>query len=61
MKLSVKAIVTNLIVLTLFIIASLAYFSPVLQGKAIFQSDIAQYKGMAKERNEYKKTTGIES
>jgi len=61
MKLSIKAIVTNLIVLTLFVIASLAYFSPVLQGKAIFQSDIAQYKGMAKERNDYKETTGIES
>lgn len=61
MKLSIKAIFTNLIVLVLFIIASLAYFSPVLQGKAIYQSDIAQYKGMAKERNDYKETTGIES
>jgi hypothetical protein len=61
MKLSVKAIFTNLIVVALFIIASLAYFSPVLQGKAIFQSDIAQYKGMAKERNDYKETTGVES
>lgn len=61
MKLSAKAIFSNLIVVALFIIASLAYFSPVLQGKAIFQSDIAQYKGMAKERNDYKETTGVES
>ena len=61
MKLSVKAIFTNLIVIAFFIITALAYFNPVLQGKAIFQSDIAQYKGMAKERNDYKETTGVES
>jgi len=61
MKLSAKAIFTNVIIVVLFIIASLAYFNPVLQGKAIFQSDIAQYKGMAKERNDYKESTGIES
>ncbi|WP_350291746.1 YfhO family protein [uncultured Croceitalea sp.] len=61
MKLSAKAIFTNLIVIALFIITALAYFNPVLQGKAIFQSDIAQYKGMAKERNDYKETTGVES
>ena len=29
--------------------------------KAIYQSDIALYKGMAKERNDYKETTGVES
>ncbi|MDT0607401.1 hypothetical protein [Croceitalea rosinachiae] len=61
MKLSAKAIITHLLVLGFFVIASLAYFYPVLQGKAIYQSDIAQYKGMAKERNDYKETTGIES
>jgi hypothetical protein len=61
MKLSAKAIFTNLIVIALFIITALAYFNPVLQGKAIFQSDIALYKGMAKERNDYKENTGIES
>ena len=61
MKLSVKAILTHLAVLLFFIVASLAYFYPVIQGKALFQSDIAQYKGMAKERNDYKEDTGIES
>ncbi|MFD2587193.1 YfhO family protein [Croceitalea marina] len=61
MKLSAKAIFTNLIVIALFIITALAYFNPVLQGKAIFQSDIAQYKGMAKERNDFKANSGIES
>ncbi|MDT0539571.1 YfhO family protein [Croceitalea sp. P059] len=61
MKLSAKTIITHLLVLGFFMIASLAYFYPVLQGKAIYQSDIALYKGMAKERNDYKETTGVES
>lgn len=61
MNLSPKAIITHICVIGLFILASLVYFYPVLQGKAIFQSDIAQYKGMAKERDAYKELTGEES
>nr|WP_298926994.1 YfhO family protein [uncultured Allomuricauda sp.] len=61
MNLSPKAVITNICVIALFILASLVYFYPVLQGKAIFQSDIAQYKGMSKERNDYKELTGEES
>ncbi|MCL6266098.1 YfhO family protein [Flagellimonas myxillae] len=61
MNLSVKALSTHLCVIGFFILASLVYFYPVLQGKAIFQSDIAQYSGMAKERNDYKEVTGVES
>ena len=61
MKLSFKAIITQLAVLLFFIVASLSYFYPVIQGKGIYQSDIAWYTGMAKERNDYKKTTGVES
>ncbi|UJH67161.1 YfhO family protein [Allomuricauda sp. SCSIO 65647] len=61
MKLSAKAIFTHLIVIALFLLASVVYFYPVLQGKAIYQSDIAQYKGMAKERDDFKENTGIES
>lgn len=61
MKPSAKAIFTHLFVFGFFIVAALGYFHPVLQGKAIYQSDIAQYKGMAEERNSYKETTGIES
>ncbi|MCW2119736.1 YfhO family protein [Flavobacterium sp. 7A] len=37
-----------------FILISLVYFYPVLQGKQIFQSDIAQYTGMAKEQNDFR-------
>lgn len=61
MKLSAKAVFTHIAVLLFFIVASIAYFYPVIQGKGIYQSDIALYTGMAKERNEYKKNTGIES
>ncbi|MGO4772011.1 YfhO family protein [Flavobacterium sp. W22_SRS_FK3] len=39
-----------------FILVALIYFYPVLQGKQIFQSDIAQYTGMAKEQNDFRAT-----
>jgi hypothetical protein len=44
-----------------FVVISLVYFYPVLQGKKISQSDIAQYTGMAKERDDFRKNTGEES
>ena len=43
-----------------FIIISLAYFYPVLQGKEIFQSDIAQYIGMSRQQKEFRAETGEE-
>lgn len=61
MDLSPKAIFTQLCIIGLFLLVALVYFHPVLQGKAIFQSDIAQYKGMAKERDDHKQRTGQES
>ena len=39
-----------------FVIVALLYFYPVLEGKKIFQSDIAQYTGMAKEQNDFRET-----
>lgn len=42
------------LVLLGFIFISLIYFYPVLQGKQISQSDIAQYTGMAKEQNDFR-------
>ncbi len=61
MNLSPKALITHICVIGLLILVSLVYFYPVLQGKAIFQSDIAWYKGMSKERDDYKAATGEES
>jgi hypothetical protein len=37
-----------------FIIIALVYFYPVIQGKKIFQSDIVQFTGMAKEQNDFR-------
>ena len=56
-----KQYTKHLIVLLGFIVLSLAYFSPVLQGKKIFQSDIVQYKGMAKQQIDFRSTSGIET
>ncbi|TRX42135.1 YfhO family protein [Flavobacterium restrictum] len=43
-----------------FILISVIYFYPVLQGKQIAQSDIAQYTGMAKEQNDFRATDHVE-
>jgi len=43
-----------------FILISLIYFYPVLQGKKIAQSDIAQYTGMAKEQIDFRATENTE-
>ncbi len=49
-----KKYLPHLLVLVGFILVSLVYFSPVLQGRVIFQSDIAQYTGMAKEQIDFR-------
>ena len=43
-----------------FVLISLIYFYPVLQGKRIYQSDIAQYTGMAKEQNDFRASNHVE-
>lgn len=43
-----------------FILISLIYFYPVLQGKKISQSDIALYTGMAKEQIDFRTTENAE-
>jgi hypothetical protein len=43
-----------------FVLISLIYFYPVLQGKQISQSDIVQYTGMAKEQNDFRKAEKTE-
>ncbi|WP_290840758.1 YfhO family protein [Flavobacterium sp.] len=46
--------IPHILVLIGFVLISLIYFYPVLQGKKIYQSDIAQYTGMAKEQNDFR-------
>ncbi|MTE25812.1 YfhO family protein [Winogradskyella ouciana] len=61
MSFSFKRFLPHLLVLIGFVVLSLAYFSPVLQGKKIFQSDIMHYIGMAQQQKEFAKATGEET
>ena len=60
MQINYKSILPHCVAVVLFVVISLIYFYPVLQGKKIFQSDIAQYTGMAKEQNDHRRATGEE-
>ena len=51
----------HVLVLTGFMLLSLIYFYPVLQGKEINQPDISMYKGMAKQHLDFKNETGNET
>jgi len=60
MRISIKKIAPHLAVLMFFIIASSAYFYPVLSGKKLYQNDIVQYKGNARQLIETREATGKE-
>jgi len=51
----------HLFVSMLFVVISLLFFYPVLQGKKIYQSDIVQYTGMSKLQNDFRSDTGEET
>ncbi len=61
MQLTAKKALPHILILLGFCIISLVYFSPVLQGKKILQSDIVQYTAMAKQQNDYRAETGKET
>ncbi len=61
MLLFIKKITPHILVLLGFIFVSLAYFNPVLKGKAIYQNDIVQYIGMSKQQKDFKAETGAET
>ncbi len=61
MPFSFKRLVPHILILSGFVILSLAYFSPVLKGEKIFQSDILHYIGMAQQQKDFAKTTGEET
>ncbi len=56
-----KTYLKHVFVIIGFIAISIAYFHPVLQNKVIYQSDIAQYIGMAQKHKTFKAQTGKES
>ena len=61
MQFSFKKLLPHIIIIVGFVVVALAYFNPVLQGKQIFQSDIMQYIGMAKQQNDFRESTGEET
>ena len=59
-KISFKKVAPYLAAILLFIVITFTFFSPLLEGKRIFQSDIAQFLGMSKEIVDYRTATGQE-
>ncbi|MFO8129182.1 MAG: YfhO family protein [Bacteroidales bacterium] len=58
---SFKTLTPYLVAVFLFIIFSLVYFYPVLQGKKLEQGDITHFRGMAREVLDYREATGEEA
>ncbi|MBQ4821914.1 YfhO family protein [Aquimarina sp. MMG016] len=56
----IKRFLPHFFVVLGFIIASLAYFNPVLSGKKMRQNDIVQYTGMARQQTDFRNQTGEE-
>ena len=56
-----KRLLPHILILIGFVVLSLAYFSPVLQGKKIYQSDIMHYIGIAQQQKEFAKAEGEET
>lgn len=61
MQNSFKRFFPHLLVLVAFVVISLAYFNPLLNGKALYQNDIKNYIGMAKQQNDFRAETGEET
>ena len=53
-----KIIAPHLVAIVVFLIISFAYFTPVLQGKKLRQSDVMNSQGMGKEAADYMSKTG---
>ena len=60
MKFSIKEITPYLIAIVVFVFVSVAYFSPILQGKKIKQGDITQFIGSSKEIKDFRKEHNVE-
>ena len=59
-NISFRKVAPYLAAVLLFIVITFAFFSPLLEGKHIFQSDIAQFLGMSKEIVDFRGSTGQE-
>jgi len=53
-----KRALPHLIAVLVFLVVSIVYCKPVLQGKELLQSDVIQYEGMAHQSKEFKEKHG---
>ena len=60
-NISFKQVLPYLVAIVIFVVITLTYFSPLLEGKKLKQSDITQWKGMSKEILDYREKTGEEA
>jgi hypothetical protein len=60
-KISLKGIIPYIAAIVIFIIISLVYLSPLLEGKKLKQDDIIRHKGMSKEVVDFREKTGEEA
>ena len=61
MNLSLKQFGTHFLVILGFVLVAVLYFNPVLKGQKIYQSDIVQYTGMAKQQIDFRNAYDAES
>ena len=54
MKKLIKNILKHFLVIIIFTVISIVFFSPILDGKKILQNDIVQYSGMSKELKDFR-------
>ena len=54
-KFNFKALVPHLVAIGIFLVVSVIYCRPALEGKVLQQSDIVHWEGMAHNSFEYKK------
>lgn len=54
MKFNIKKSAPYLGVILVFVLLAVSYFSPILEGKKIYQNDIKHFIGMAKEINDFR-------
>ena len=55
-----KKMLPYLAAVLIFLVITIVYFSPLLEGKQVLQSDIMNYKGAAKEIIDFREKTGTE-
>ena len=60
-NISIKGFIPYAVAVVIFIVISLAFLNPLLEGKKLKQDDIIRHKGMAKEVTDFREKTGEEA